>query len=422
MKPRILSYRVSATHETITALGSINDPVSISDFDAFVIDPDGFYTDIPQALPFFRRQSELSDLLHKKGGVVVCILQPNNVVPISGMGNAPKYGFLNRAANPILSFLDGMTRAGAGSTIRLMPSGRGATSAYLQILKENLRFTAFLETTESEIARHSGTIFAVNSVGHPIALEFPIEEGLLSLIPPAHNVPEDRVGAAIARLVYRHFNDQQKEVESPLWTSEILVPGSNVYDDRIAELKKQHGGIGLEISSLEAKRDELRNRVRLLFGYGKVVLEGEVRAALRLLGFHVKEPEEYTGEWDVDLHEPQSGKTAIGEVEGSEGVIDVDKYRQLLDYIEAESLEGREHKGILIGNGFRLQPLDAPEREQQFSPHALRGAMRNQFCLLPTTELFKAVCAVLETQTDEALKATIRNSILSSVGIWTFAR
>src|SRR6266849_6623851 len=326
MKPRILSYRVTATHETIIPLGSINDPISISDFDAFVIDPDGFYGDIPQAASFLRRQNELRDLLHKKGGVVVCILQPNNIITVNGLGSASKYSFLNNTANPILSFLDGVIRAGAGSTVRFTPSAGGTTSAYLQVLRENLRFAAFLETTEPAIAKHSGTIFAVNSVGHPIAVEFPIAEGLLSFVPPAHNVPGDRVGAAIARIVSRHFNDQQKEVESPLWVSEILVPGSNVYDDRIAELKKQHGEIGLEISGLEAKRDELRNRVRLLFGYGKVVLEGEVRAAMRLLGFQVKQPEEYTGEWDVDLCEPQSGKTAIGEVEGSEGVIDVDKY------------------------------------------------------------------------------------------------
>ena len=124
----------------------------------------------------------------------------------------------------------------------------------------------------------------------------------------------------------------------------------------------------------------------------------------------------------MELQEAQSTRTALGEVEGSEGFIDVEKYRQLLDYIEAESLEGREHKGILIGNGFRLLPPDAGERQNQFSDHARRGAARNQFCLLPTTELFKAICAVLESSEDEPLKAAIRESLLAAVGQWSFAR
>lgn len=139
------------------------------------------------------------------------------------------------------------------------------------------------------------------------------------------------------------------------------------------------------------------------------------------MGFDVPEPDTYQGEWDVELHEPRSGKTAIGEVGGSEGLIDVDKYRQLLDYYQAEVLEGRNHKGTLIGNGFRLKELNAEERLNQFSVHATSGATASGFCLLPTTELFKAVCAVLETPQDEGLKIRIRDSILSRVGIWTFA-
>jgi hypothetical protein len=138
----------------------------------------------------------------------------------------------------------------------------------------------------------------------------------------------------------------------------------------------------------------------------------------------VPEPEEYAGEWDVELYESSasSNATAIAEIEGSTGVVDVDKYRQLLDYVQTEVLEGRDHKGILVGNGYRLHDLNAPERQIQFSEHAQRGAIKNGFCLVPTTELFKAVCAVLEAAEKEELKVKIRESILVTVGIWTFAR
>jgi len=43
-----------------------------------------------------------------------------------------------------------------------------------------------------------------------------------------------------------------------------------------------------------------------------------------------------------------------------------------------------------------------------------------EYCLLPTSELFSAVCAVLRSTNDEALKQRIRNSILSTVGAWKF--
>jgi hypothetical protein len=223
------------------------------------------------------------------------------------------------------------------------------------------------------------------------------------------------------KTIAQHFN-KPIELDAPSWASEMSVPGAALYDERIAELGNQRERLSAEISGLEDKRNELSEYLRLLFGYGKAVLEPVVRAAFRLSGFAVPEPEDYEGEWDVELVETKSGRTAIGEVEGSEGVIDVDKYRQLLDYIEAEALEGRDRKGILIGNGFRLTAPEAPERQQQFSQHVSRGAARNQFCLLPTTELFKAVCALLENPEDEGLKVRIRDSVLTTVGIWTFAQ
>ena len=140
------------------------------------------------------------------------------------------------------------------------------------------------------------------------------------------------------------------------------------------------------------------------------------------MGFAVLEPDHYEGKWDVDLTEHGSGRNAIGEVEGSEGAVNVGKYRQLLDYVQAEVLEDRVRKGILIGNGHRLTELTAPERQKQFTDQVLRGAKQNQFCLLATSELFKAVCAVLESPLDESLKVQIRNSLLTDVGVWTFAR
>jgi hypothetical protein len=153
----------------------------------------------------------------------------------------------------------------------------------------------------------------------------------------------------------------------------------------------------------------------LLYGYGKTVLEPAVRRALRELGFKVLEPEDYDGEWDLDVTDDGTGRSAVGEVEGSEGAINIDKLRQLLSYVEAEEDFGRARKGILVGNGYRLKGLNEPERLRQFTEKALREANGFGYCLLPATELFAAVCAVLKAPADEALKAHLRNSILATI-------
>lgn len=417
MKLRILNYRFTASHDSMSGLNSFNEPMSISDFDALLCDLEGLSTDGVSQPAFHRRQAEVYDLLHRKGGVVVCILRPDGTVP---GGFATRYGLLSTAAPAAVGFVQATVRYGEGSQLKLVSSARGASAAYFQVLKGAVHFEAHLAMTDSQVAANGGTVFAVNSAGYPVAVEFMVGEGRICLVPVPRNVPAERIGAAIFRVITSHFN-KITEIDAPLWSGEILVPGANAHDEQIETLTKRSEALALQIAALKNDRDELLKYVRLLFGYGKAVLEPVVRSAFRLLGFEVPEPEEYEGEWDVQLREIKSGRTALGEVEGSEGVIDVDKYRQLLDYVDAEALEGRQHKGILIGNGFRQLALTAPERQNQFSDHAQRGAARNQFCLLPTQELFKAICAVLESPNDETLKTGIRESMLATTGTWRFA-
>ena len=411
MKPRILTYRVNATHDLITALGQFQASGSVSDFHAFVYSPGEHSVTGVSSLDINRRQTEIRDLINKKGGIVIVLMQPQAAADVLLDLAAPQVGLLIKS----------LVRNGAGSQFRTISSARGVSGGYFQVLKGTLHFTAHLEASEAQITGNDGTIFAVNSVGHPIAVEFRVGEGRICILPPPNNVPADRMGAAIVKVITTHFN-RTTQIDAPAWAGDITVPRANIHDEQIAELKRRSEELALQIDSLKVDRERLLGHVRLLFSYGKGMLEPAVRSALRLLGFAVPEPEEYLGEWDVEVREEQSGRTALGEVEGSEGVIDVDKYRQLLDYVEAEALEGRDHKGILIGNGFRLLAPDAPERNTQFSEHAQRGAARNHFCLLPTTELFKAVCAVLEFPEDEALKATIRESLLATTGPWAFVR
>jgi hypothetical protein len=414
MKLRILKFGINATHDLISDLRNFDAEQSISDFDAFIYDPGSFHSATLDQISMVRRQMEIRDLILKKGGIVICILRPDN--PVSG-----GYLLLDATDPGVIALIRGYARLGAGSQMRLLSSARGCLTAYFQVLKGTLSFEAFLQCSEAQLNHYAGTIFAVDSVEHPVAVEFEIGEGRICFAPLPKEIEPARLGAAIVKVIKAHF-DRTTEIDAPDWTSQVTVPQANVHDHQITELTRRKDEFEAQIDALKFEREKLLKYVWLLFGYGKAVLEPVVRSAFRLFGFVVPEPEEYEGEWDVELRQTESARTALGEVEGSEGVIDVDKYRQLLDYIDAETLEGRDHKGILIGNGFRLLAPEAPERQSQFSDHAQRGAARNDFCLVPTTELFKAVCAVLESPQDDSLKRVIRESLLTTVGVWRFVR
>jgi len=371
MKLRILNFGFSATHRQFTELADFGDPASISDFDAFVFDPMVFQGKTVSGI-FNRRKQEISDLVHLKGGIVVCPLRANIFVNFQGSGSVRAYELVDDLQPKASGFIQNLIRAGEGSRIRTRPGTRGVITQYLRVLQDNLRFAAHFETGIANLETAEGTVFAVDSVGYPIAVEFRAGDGRVCFVPVPHAATGDRVGSAIARIVEAHYGGAA-DTEIPPWADQISVPGAAAFDSQIAELEQKRDQIGEQLASLSAKRAVISNYRRLLYGSGKAILETVVRDAFRILGFEIPEPDSYSGEWDVELHEITSGKTAIAEVEGSEGVVDVDKFRQLLEYVQAEFLLDRDHKGILVGNGYRLTELNAPERQKQFSDHALKG-------------------------------------------------
>lgn len=416
MKFSILSYDIEATHASISDLQDFGDLRCLSDYDGFIIDPRAFRPHAIRPETQTRRQSELRQLVHRKGGLVICVLRPKEQIKLVNDQPVSNYNLLGGAID--ISLFENTIKAGEGSNLRVISTAKGALGGYLRVLRDQLRFEAYLETPSLSIERANGTVFAVNSSDLPIAFEFLVDKGRLCFVPLPNTATPERLGSAFARIIEAHFGEAS-ETEAPSWTKEVAVPGAAAFDGRIAELETLRRDIDGEISTLNDKRSTLINFRGLLFETGRA-LENVVRVSLRTLGFAVPEPESYAGEWDVELCEPASGQSAIGEVEGSEGLINIEKYRQLLDYVQSEVLCGREPKGILIGNGFRSKSQHADERRAQFSEHALRAASRYCTCLLPTTELFKAVCAVLEKPRNHELQAAIRRSLLETTSVWIF--
>lgn len=423
------------------ALNNFTDAVSISDYDVFVFDPDAFGTQVSQlserAGPALynapigkhghkvkeavqRRRSEIKELIERKGGLILCLLRPNNLVfSAAGPGGSlsfGKYAFISELHNTLSSSISGI-RAGAGVSMKRQEDVTAVASAYMQVLTGQLGFHAHFQRWDDKV--EGRTILAVDSVGNPVAVEFTVDIGKVCFVPVPSNVPGDRIGAAIVRTV-ENFLTSGADIEEPEWASTLEVPGVHKYDAEISASQIERDKLTNRIEELTHSQHSLSDYRRLVYGYGKSILEPTVRASFRLFGLTVPEPEDYVQEWDAFLTDAE-GRTAIAEVEGSEGSIDVRKYRQLLDYVDAEAQEGHEYKGILVGNGYRLCPPESAERLSQFSDHVKRGAERNGFCLVPGTELFKAACAVLEDQTNLELKKQIRDSLFSVVGPWAFS-
>ena len=421
MGRRILNFGLAATHSRITPLSEFESIVSVSDFDAFAFDPDAL-----RALgrvggaTIQRRKSEIRDVIQRKGGLLLCVLRTPFAIPIlEGTGAIDGFTLLDLVDAHTPGLLRPALRMGRATKWGVASGVSGVTLGFVRGLAAYLRPEAFLELEGENLQKYGGTLVAANSAGWPVSVEFARGTGRMCFVPVPIGLPDGQLGSAIARMVEEHFG-ASVEVELPGWVGGVSVPGAEANDPRIAELEKRRDEVAAELARLAEEKARLLNLRVLLFGYGKSLLEPVVRQSLRELGFKVLEPEDYDAEWDVDLTDEETGATAVGEVEGSEGAINVDKLRQLLDYVEAEENAGRKRKGILIGNGYRLKGLDEPERREQFTEMAVKRAKGFEYCLLPTTDLFAAVCAVLERSGDEALRRHLRHSILATVGVWRF--
>jgi hypothetical protein len=415
MKLRIANIGVPANHEALTTL-PLRSTHSLSDFDALIFLPSvvGKAASADIADPTTRfgelvlKETQVQELLNQKAGVVLVLLTSTEDGAYINGRVFDGYYLLGSSLAGKFS-----VKPGTGTSYKLAPTASSAGRKYFRTLEGHLQFDGYL----SKIPE-GATVIAHNSVDQVISAQVNVGNGKVIVLPLPAGVTLERIGAAVVETVIALLKDDPEIVE-PDWASSILVPSSNSHDALITELRNRHRDIKEQLKELESKKANLLRFRHLLYGTGKTVLETAVRVAFRLLQFEVPEPEEYSGEWDVELRLPD-GRTAIGEVEGAEGVVSVDKFRQLHHYLGEELFAGRNHKGVLVGNGFRLQ--EPSSRPPQFSEHTINAALKFGVCLVPASELFNCATSVLENPEDHALRRETRESLLSTVGPWAFAR
>jgi hypothetical protein len=286
MGRRIVSFGVSATHARITRLNNFEDAVCLSDYEAVIFDPAALRNAQVNAAAFFRRRTELGDLVQRKGGLLVCFLRPPSQVQVMNSGQYDVLNFLDLADDHALALVKETLRMGTTTKWGVVKGAKGVSVGYLSALMGRLRSEAFLQTDEARLQRNAGEVVAANSVGWPVSVEFESGLGRLCFVPVPQDVPEGQLGSVIARMVEDHYGGPV-EIDTPGWVDSVSVPRADANTALISELERQRNEIGAELSRLEKERSELLNFRVLLYGYGKSVLEPVVRRAFEKLGFKV---------------------------------------------------------------------------------------------------------------------------------------
>lgn len=204
------------------------------------------------------------------------------------------------------------------------------------------------------------------------------------------------------------------ETPPPAWLNSIEIPGEAPLKQDIVTQKQQLDIIASEVKEKENSLAELQKYKGLLYETGESLQE-LVKTVLEHLGAGI-EPSPVSDEFIINI----SGRKTLIEVKGNtKSIIKRDLGQLITDLGEYLKTANEDIDGILIGNAWRLEPLEQRDKHDKpiFSQAVVQIANNRNIGLLSTTELFGAYCQVLE---DTTRKEDILNEIIGGKGILKF--
>lgn len=259
---------------------------------------------------------------------------------------------------------------------------------------------------------------AINKVEKPLAIT------VLFLFSTQGEVTPQRVGGKLVLLPVVNQYDTNASISyliqlgkqfdttpPPSWINNVEIPGEASFKKDIRNKKQQLEAFESAVRKLEDSLVELQKYKGLLYETG-FTLQELVKSTLGKMEVNVK-PSIVTDEFIIEIN----GKDTLVEVKGNVKSITKDDVAQLVtDLMEHLKKTGQEIDGILIGNGWRLEPLEQRDvgNKPVFSRDAIRVAANHKIGLLSTTELFKVYCQTLETPTRNK---EILNKIITGKGV-----
>jgi hypothetical protein len=173
----------------------------------------------------------------------------------------------------------------------------------------------------------------------------------------------------------------------PDWAPLFKLPAELPIEKQIDQINSQLSDL---MQALEAQQQRLahKGRFRKLLYEGDAALEPVVHEALRELGAQVEEPER-AGHEDGRATDA-SGRNYMLEVKGRTGTLQLKDVRQLHQWVEdAIHEDDWESKGLLIANLHR--EIAPGHRVDPFPDNCIRAAERYGYCLMTTTQLYRAL-------------------------------
>jgi hypothetical protein len=206
-----------------------------------------------------------------------------------------------------------------------------------------------------------------------------------------------------------------QETLPPEWVSTVVVPGLEDIQSGISEKKTGIAALEQQIAADLEEIGKLEEFKKLLYVSGHE-LEDIFEACLVKCGGTIKEAR-YSDEEFVLEHR---GGIYLIECKGVGKSIARGHVDQLLGYLTLfEEKEGKDGKGILLGNAWKDLPIDQRGQNQTtlFPPNVIRLATANDIALVSSVAFFQVFCRFLA---GEVSGDAILDRITSTVGIVTF--
>lgn len=203
----------------------------------------------------------------------------------------------------------------------------------------------------------------------------------------------------------------------PEWLDAVELPKEAlVIEGEIDEVKNKVLLLQQSIEEKVVAKSKLLKYANLLFEKG-ILLEESITNTLGLMGYIVENYREGDLEIDHIIVGPSKIRM-IGETEGKDtSAISITKFRQLESNINEDferEVVDDPAKGILFGNGYRLQ--DPSAREGQFTEKCLKNAKRLGTALVRTSDLYDVALYLLNHPHDEEYKLKCRDALEKTTG------
>lgn len=363
-----------------------------------------------------KRREEAGDLLRRRGGVLVVRMHPRGDALEVGAPGTPAERIDRYTWLPHVTLVDrqhqlvfpsnGRFVARRGQDAIVEPSG-SPFEEYLRAFEERISYTAVYQDLLSTPLDRFATVLARSRVGDAIALEIPVDEGRLVLLPPIEGVSPTREADLLLESA-RRAAARPPFVAQPDWLPGYLFPGEEALSDELAGLIERRDALSAKVDEIRGRLDEKTRFKGLLYGKGRALFERSAADALAELGFDV---EPHGGVWRIASEE---GNALVAMEAAEEPRIGLSAYRRLHREVDRAILEGEDPlKGIVLVSGSR--ELDPKRRPTQFAAEVLRGCEAHGYCLVTSYQLYKLLLRSLEEKTKKA-QGALRRFLLETDG------